>query len=115
VEVEKMSEGEYPSEAELKAITEYERPDYDFKALLESIKSMWKFSDCGYWQQKGRVFKISTGGWSGNESIIEALQENFVFWSLCWYSSRRGGAFQFRCPIIKKSTPIPKEQPHAKQ
>ena len=94
---------EYPSEAELKEISEYEAPDYDYAPFLSGLKSLWRYSDCGYWTQRGRKFYLATGGWSGNETIIAALQENRAFWSLCWFSSQRGGAYRFHCPIpIKK-------------
>ena len=36
-----------------------------------------------------------TGGWSGNESVISAMQQNTVLWSLTWYSSKRGGLHMF--------------------
>ena len=37
---------------------------------------------------------LATGGWSENEYLISALQEN-IFWTLYWTKSERGGAFYF--------------------
>lgn len=36
-----------------------------------------------------------TGGWSGNEMVIQAMKSNIVMWSCCWVSSNRGGLHQF--------------------
>ena len=67
------------------------------KALMKYIKDLWQYD---YWtEMKGEneiVYKISTGGWSGNEEIIEALKSNIIFWSMCWYQSRRGGHYIFK-------------------
>lgn len=41
------------------------------------------------------IFSVVTGGWSGNESIIEAIQENTIMWTLLWYQSTRGGHYLF--------------------
>jgi hypothetical protein len=39
-------------------------------------------------------YSISTGGWSGNEDVIGAMQKSFL-WHLTWESSRRGGHYVF--------------------
>lgn len=65
------------------------------------MHSLWKYADAGYWRQRGRTYRISTAGWSGNESIIGVLQENRLFWILCWQRSRRGGHYVFRIPKIR--------------
>lgn len=38
-----------------------------------------------------------TGGWSGNEEVITAL-ESTMFHMLCWESSHRGGKHVYRVP-----------------
>lgn len=63
-------------------------------AVMDAARQLWAYPDYfrqpapGYWE-------ISTGGWSGNEDIIEAMQDNQVFWSLHWLESRRGGHYKF--------------------
>ncbi len=65
--------------------------------LLAYVRKLWHIPDWG-WKEHGRKFELSTGGWSDNESIIEALQGNVMFWMVCWVSSRRGGHYVFEIP-----------------
>ena len=81
----------YQTEDELNKIIKW--PHIDFKGLMDFVKSIWEYADCGYWTKKGRTYYISTGGWSGNEDIIYALQKNKLFWVMCWQQSRRGGHY----------------------
>ena len=48
------------------------------------------------------VWAYITGGWSGNESIIGALNDNRLWWGRCWVSSRRGGCHEFEIPDAPK-------------
>ena len=100
--VNDLDEDGYPTEEFLTSIEIWR--DRPFTELMDRIKPNWRYSDFGYWgeqeveNQHGRMvteYSISTGGWSGNESIIRALQDNHIFWSLCWYSSQRGGHYVF--------------------
>lgn len=43
---------------------------------------------------------IITGGWSGNEDIINTLSET-MFWMLHWQKSERGGRYTFKGDIPK--------------
>lgn len=43
----------------------------------------------------GDNLELHTGGWLGNEEIIEALKDT-TFWGLCWQKSERGGHHNFR-------------------
>lgn len=91
-----MTDEQYPSEEQSETIKKWEiKSINDCVQLLEAIKPIWHFADCGYWRQTGDKFELSTGGWSGNEEIISALQENVMFWLLFWQSSRRGGHYVF--------------------
>lgn len=88
-----MDKDGYPDEEELQAIRTWDWHDLD--GLMAFVHDLWTYADCGYWDQQGDAYRLSTGGWSGNEDIIEALQENRMFWTLCWVSSRRGGHYEF--------------------
>lgn len=92
-----MSESsEYPSNEELTKIALWKiNFKSDFLALMEYIHGLWAYANDGYWEQKGDVFMISTAGWSGNEEIIAALQENLYFWLVYWQQSTRGGHYIF--------------------
>ena len=68
-------------------------PHDDWAALLEYVRERWTYQD--RWTVEGDVLHLSTGGWSGNEDIIRAMQGNKVFWAICWISSRRGGWYEF--------------------
>lgn len=85
----------YPTEEELRKISEWDF--HDLENLMEYVKSKWMFAD-SYWHQEGKTYYLSTAGWSGNEDLIQALRENTMFWTMCWYSSRRGGHYEFKLP-----------------
>lgn len=97
-----LDEDGYPTEEFLTSIEIWR--DRPYTELLDWIKPNWRYSDFGYWTQQAEInqhgrsvtaYRLSTGGWSGNESIIRALQDNHIFWSLCWVSSHRGGHYVF--------------------
>ena len=87
-----MDKDGYPEEHELKKITEW---DYkDFQGLMDYVYDLWSYKH--YWTNEGDgKISISTGGWSGNESVIAALIQNRMFWACCWWSSKRGGHYMF--------------------
>jgi len=95
-------ENGYPTEEELEKIRTW--PLLEWAGLMRFVKSVWWSADWGWSEaespeRKGEMmYQISTGGWSGNEDLIEALRDNMMFWAVCWYSSRRGGHYEFRCP-----------------
>lgn len=49
----------------------------------------------GWFTKDGTRYEIATGGWSGVESIVGALESNFLFWALAWESTHRGGLYVF--------------------
>ncbi|MHA1852722.1 MAG: hypothetical protein ACTSUF_04335 [Candidatus Heimdallarchaeaceae archaeon] len=97
----------YPTEEELNKIENWDASDPE--GLLDFIEDLWCYTD-GYRfviesgknnGEKVIDVYLSTGGWSGNESIIAALRKN-IFWSLYWQKSERGGHYWFKIINIKK-------------
>jgi hypothetical protein len=71
----------------------------DDEGLLKFIESIWWCPSFGWHEEVSedkRIFNLSTGGWSGNESLIYALEQNHHFaWHRLWVQSRRGGHYIF--------------------
>lgn len=99
-----MADHEYPTVQEICFIENYNSLKEPVKDLLDFIYDIWwmpswgwkqtEFSDKLTKERKIRLY-LSTGGWSGNEDIINALKKNKYFWFFYWYSSRRGGHYIF--------------------
>lgn len=88
----------YPTEEVLQHIEDW---DYKkgFKDLFYLVKQLWRYPD--YFREVIRkdgssVFILSTGGWSGNESVIGALNKNRMLWACCFHLQIRGGHWQYR-------------------
>ena len=77
----------------------------DARGWFKFIEGLWAYHDWGWkendepheWDKDKIVHRyyISTAGWSGNESIIDAMQKSDFMWSLNWVQSRRGGHYIF--------------------
>lgn len=99
-----MDSDGYPDEQDLKKIREW--PYNKYGRLFEFVKSIWEFAEVGYFEQSKQddttysdtIYTLHTGGWSGNEDIIRAMQENIIFWTTCWVWSRQGGHYEFKLP-----------------
>ena len=104
-----LDEDGYPTEAALELIRRWHWGDT--AGLIEFICGLWHMRSWG-WSEKdasdlppddpdhqpegGQLIFAATGGWSGNESLIGAFQQNHMAWHLAWVQSRRGGHFIFR-------------------
>lgn len=98
-----LDEEGYPTLDALRLIEnwhhEYAMTWFDF------INSIWYASDWGWkydvvphrFREGESVlkFEISTAGWSGNESIIKAMQKNEMLWWMTHYQTTRGGHYVF--------------------
>jgi hypothetical protein len=104
----------YPTDAALELIEKWHW--LDTTGLLEFIKDIWHLRSWGwaevdandldekdddYDKDGGKLYFISTAGWSGNESIIHALKSNSMAWGLTWVQSRRGGHYIFKQHELK--------------
>ena len=65
--------------------------------LLTFVRSLWAYENWG-WHEKDGVYHVSTGGWSGNEDLADALLNNQMFRAFCWRLSRAGGHYIFVLP-----------------
>jgi len=91
-----MDSDGYPTEYELKTITTWKpAPGEGFKPLMDYVRERWQYADSGYWQEGGPFYEISTGGWSGNEALVDAMMDNMPFRVICWWETRRGGHYKF--------------------
>jgi hypothetical protein len=90
----------YPTQEELNRIQTW--PQEDYHGLMEFVRSLW-WPDGKYgFERTGETYRLSTGGWSGNEDIVGALEQNGAFWSLFWLQSQRGGHYVFSLPTAYK-------------
>jgi hypothetical protein len=98
-----LDEDGYPTAVALEKIRAWEISGPEsVDALWAFVRSLWYYPD--YFSPRGNGYwDVSTGGWSGNEDVIVALSENFMFWSLCWYSGRRGGHYVFHIRFPRAS------------
>ena len=101
-----MSSNRYPHEADLEKLakTQHTFEVAPLRAWFEFARSLWEYLP-EYWPESepGAVFvKVSTGGWSGNEDIIAAMQKNYIFWGRIFFCMRRGGHYTFVAPGADK-------------
>jgi hypothetical protein len=107
----------YPEKKELKYIRDYDIVKNPIRPLVEFIENIWWASDWGFKLSKHKdeyasisaigdkpsrkyhyVLELHTGGWSGNEDIIDAMEQNKWFYNFYWHSSRTGGHYEYRIP-----------------
>lgn len=106
MEKDLRDEDGYPTEAAIEIIENW--PYDDIKGWFDFIGSIWHLKDWGwteveekhdYLDKMVHRYYISTAGWSGNESLIRAMENNkFFCWTLTWVQSRRGGHYIFESP-----------------
>ena len=103
-----LDEDGYPTEQALEIVEKWHWDDA--RGWFKFIESIWHMRSWGWseydepheWSNMEQYkdvmvhrYDISTAGWSGNESIIHAMQDNTWMWHLNWVQSRRGGHYIF--------------------
>lgn len=92
----------YPTDRTLDAIQHWHIQSLEHCAdLLSFCIEAWKYDVT----HEAWFYEFNTGGWSGNEDIMAAMQKNWLFWALAWISSERGGRYRFTLNF-----PQPKEK-----
>lgn len=105
---ELLDDDGYPTEAALDVVELWHWTDA--QGWFNFIRSLWAYRSWGWTEKiephelanheryKDKTvhrYYVSTAGWSGNESIIAAMQRNEMMWHLNWAESRRGGHYIF--------------------
>lgn len=103
LEQELLDDDGYPTDSALDIIKLWHWSDV--RGWFQFIENIWHLRSWGWseglesddWDKDKQVYRynISTAGWSGNESIIHAMQENDMLWHMTWVQSRRGGHYIF--------------------
>jgi len=90
---------EYPSEGILKKIENWDMTKDNPFELAELICEVWNsnYGSASLTGKKVKTLQLVTGGWSGNEDIIRAIQET-MFAKVCWQMSKRGGLYIYKIP-----------------
>jgi len=104
-----MDEDGYPTDEELLFIEKYDLENGCYEEIMHYIEERW-WNHYGWKEYEGndeldekpqyKFITMSTGGWSGNESIIRAMMKNLHLncHEESWY---RGGHYVFKFPLDK--------------
>ena len=80
LDFEILDKDNYPTDIFIEYIETFsDKKDIDFKTLLKYIETAWQYKDMFVISRKykgKRKLKMVTGGWSGNEMIINAILNN---------------------------------------
>ena len=82
----------YPSDETLEEIRSWPI-NGGVRYWLDFCSHAWN-SRYGAVRYQGHKLELVTGGWSGNESVLSAMEIN-PLWVITWLSSHRGGLHRF--------------------
>jgi len=91
----------YPTDEYLKYIATWNPEVSTIEEFLKLLESAWWMADWGF-VRNGNELELHTGGWSGNESIIESIKRNLrlTHFSMTYEMWKTGGHYYFK---IRKS------------
>jgi hypothetical protein len=94
----------YPTDKFLKWVEKFNPLEHQLLNFLNVLFENWCHGNCGYKLKKKYAgycsLELHTLGWSGNESLIRALEANLYFFLLYWKKTERGGHYYFSLPVV---------------
>ena len=100
---------EYPSGQELQALRRFEGTARHF---VDEVLRLWSYPDYATvstitddFDREVLQLRLATGGWSGNESVVQAIDAG-MFRVLWWHLSQRGGLHIYRVPVRMLDEPF---------
>jgi hypothetical protein len=100
----------YPTEESLACLAAW--PYQDAEGALDFMAAAWSYPEYvrhGLSPEEAVVthadpgdafIRFATGGWSGNESLIDEFRSNQICWAFTWRLSSRGGCHIFQYPDL---------------
>ncbi len=92
----------YPTKELLEWIESYDPQVLPFEDFAKMLRRCWWMADWGFKLKRKRsgkrILELHTGGWSGNEDIIDALRKNIFFFPMTWRKTYAGGHYYFSIP-----------------
>lgn len=105
-----FDEDGYPSEETLLALRDW--PMEDAAGALDFLAAAWHWQEFGvsrelkpaeaevvHAEPEDRFLRLATGGWSGNEELIDVFSSRMIY-SVTWRLSARGGLHIFQYPPV---------------
>lgn len=98
----------YPTDAALDLITGFTGTHAELFALVRELWSPYGVMHIALTDDSREIAAVLvTGGWSGNESIVGALENSFYVQMRLWHSSTRGGRHEYRVRAGEWNSPLP--------
>jgi hypothetical protein len=105
---EELWDDGYPTDAALDLINSFTGTHAELFALVRMLWSPYGVMHVTLTEDGSEIsIVLATGGWSGNESIIGALENSFYVQMRLWHSATRGGRHEYRIRAGEWNSPLP--------